>query len=186
MADNDDESLVRQAQCDSLAFASLYDRYVDRIYAYVLRCTNDHAVAQDVTSATFEKALLHLRRYRWQGQSFCAWLYRIAHNETIAIHRKQKILAPLWLWRPDEVSAEQEIESRQKVNELQEVLDFLPDSDREILILRFYEDLSNAEIATIMGCSVHTLYVRTHRALNRLRKELERVRSASREAFNGE
>jgi RNA polymerase sigma-70 factor (ECF subfamily) len=92
----------------------------------------------------------------------------------------------LWLWRPDEVSAEREIESRQQVNELQEVLDFLPDSDREILILRFYEDLSNAESATIMGCSVHTLYVRTHRALIRLRKELERVRNASREAFEGE
>jgi RNA polymerase sigma-70 factor (ECF subfamily) len=186
MTTNDDETLIRQAQNDPQAFACLYDRYVDRIYTYVLRRTNDDAVAQDVTSATFEKALRHLRQFRWQGKSVCAWLYRIARNEAISIHRKQKFLTALSIGHPFSQQTEQEIENRQQVNELQRGLNRLSETDREVLMLRFYEGLSNEDVATILRCSVNTLYARTHRALGRLKKEVEDKHGASGEALEGE
>ncbi len=71
MLDND-RQLVEQAQNDPAAFAVLYDRYVDRIFAYAQRLMQDEAAAQDVTAVTFEKALRHIRRYQWQGSSFAA------------------------------------------------------------------------------------------------------------------
>ncbi|KAA3659718.1 MAG: RNA polymerase subunit sigma-70, partial [Chloroflexi bacterium] len=87
MRNHDDEALVKQAQTDPNAFGALYDRYVDRIYAYAYRQVQEAALAQDVTAVTFEKALRHIRKYRWQGKSFCAWLYRIARNEAMSHHR---------------------------------------------------------------------------------------------------
>jgi len=78
MTDNDDKSLAEAARIDPQVFATLYDRYVDRIYAYALRQVGEVSQAQDVTSATFEKALRNLRHQGWRGDSFLAWLYQIA------------------------------------------------------------------------------------------------------------
>lgn len=186
MTQTNEQTIIQQAQHDPQAFAILYDRYIDRIYAYTLRQTGNEALAQDATSATFEKALRHLRRYRWQGQTFCAWLYRIARNEAIAIHRKQRFLAPLSLGRLGEPNAEQVLDTQLQSDDVQLALARLPGRDQELLILRFYEDLSNAEIASILGCSVQSLYVRVHRALSRLRKELEAIENVSGEVVQGE
>lgn len=71
MRNCDDEAPVALAQTDPEAFAALYDRYGDRIYAYAYRHVQDAVPAQDVTAVTFEKALRHIRKYRWQGKSFC-------------------------------------------------------------------------------------------------------------------
>ncbi|GIK55769.1 MAG: hypothetical protein HND44_03030 [Chloroflexi bacterium] len=71
MLDND-QTLIEQAKHDPQAFARLYDRYVDRIYRYAYRQTGDEALAQDVTAVTFERALRHIQRYQWRGQSVLA------------------------------------------------------------------------------------------------------------------
>src|SRR6185437_10519764 len=87
---------IEQARNDSAAFAALYDCYIERIYVYVARQTGDDDLAKDITAATFEKALRNLRRYRWQGVSFGAWLFRIAHNEIVQHYRKQKLFASVF------------------------------------------------------------------------------------------
>lgn len=185
MTVSDELTLIQRAQSDPQAFATLYDRYVDRIFSYAYRQTGDEALAQDVTSATFEKALRHLRRYRWQGKIFCAWLYRIARNEAIGLHRKQRLLAPLEWARGSSPDSEQTVERRQQADELNRALANLAGKDREVLTLHFFEELSSAEVAEILGCTTNSVYVRLHRAQERLRKELERLAQAGRGRLQG-
>jgi RNA polymerase sigma-70 factor (ECF subfamily) len=172
--DNDEQRLVELACQDSQAFGALYDRYVDRIYAYAARQSNgDATLAQDITAATFEKALRHLQRYRWQGVSFCAWLYRIARNELIQHHRRQRFLAPFSNWQASEARVEKAAQANEQRDELHEALSRLPAKDREVITLRFFEELSSAEVAEVLNCSTSQVYLRLHRALGRLRQELE-------------
>lgn len=174
MPNFDDQVLVEQAQSDPQAFGALYDRYVNRIYGYAYRQTHDEALAQDVTAVTFEKALRHIRKYQWQGKSFVAWLYRIARNEIIQQHRKQKFLAP---WRKNgQVTegrlVEESVQSHERRQQLHAALAQLKTKDREIISLRYFEGLSGEETAVILGCSPANAHVRLHRALKRLRQQL--------------
>jgi RNA polymerase sigma-70 factor, ECF subfamily len=179
MTDLDEQTLVEQAQSDPRAFAALYDRYIGRIYTYAYRQTADETLAQDVTSATFEKALRHIRRYRWQGTGFCAWLYRIARNEIAQHHRRQRFLRPLFEWWATERRAtETAVQTRERHHQLHTALAELSARDREIVSLRYFEALSSEEVAEVLGCSTQVVYVRLHRALQRLRQHLDRVEMA--------
>jgi RNA polymerase sigma-70 factor (ECF subfamily) len=171
--DNDDQSLAEAARSDPQAFAALYDRYIDRIYTYALRQAGDVSLAQDVTSATFEKALRQLRRQGWRGHSFLAWLYRIARNEAIHHYRQGRRLAELSPDLPDGVDQEAEWQSCQERLQLDRALERLSGRDQEVLSLRFLEGLTSAETAEVLGCSLPNLYVQLHRALQRLRKLME-------------
>src|ERR1700681_2381906 len=71
---------VMAAQRDRAAFAPLYERYVDQIHAYVYTLTHDMEQADDVTAATFAKAIEELPRFEWRGVPYSAWLYRVAGN----------------------------------------------------------------------------------------------------------
>lgn len=173
MPDTDEQALIGQAQRDPQAFAALYDRYVDRIYVFVYRRTHDEASAQDVTSVTFEKALRHLGRFRWQGVSFGAWLYRIARNEIAQHHRRQRFTFSLSDWHALEGATGTAAPTHEAHADLQAAFSRLSDNDQELLTLRFYEDLSSAEVAAVLGCSTPNVYLRLHRALGRLRHHLE-------------
>ncbi|MCL4264619.1 MAG: RNA polymerase sigma factor [Anaerolineae bacterium] len=173
MLDND-QTLIEQAKRDPQAFAWLYDRYVDRIYRYAYRQTGDEALAQDVTAVTFERALRHIQRYQWRGQSVLAWLYRIARNEAISQQRKRKWLTPWPLMGQTETRAtETAVLHHQRHEALHHALTRLPAKDREIIALRFFEELSGEEVAEVLACSPNTMYVRLHRALKRLQSQLE-------------
>ena len=77
---DDERLLIESAQADPARFVELYDRNVDRVYAYVSRRAGSRVVAEDVTSAVFEQALSHLGKFEWRGIPFAAWLCRIAAN----------------------------------------------------------------------------------------------------------
>lgn len=170
---SDDSSLASAAQEDPQAFAALYDRYMRRLYAYALRQTGSQPIAQDVTSATFEKALRHLRRKGWQSGSFLAWLYCIARNETIHQYRKSSRLVDLPEHAASVGDQEAALDANQEKLQLRKALSRLPARDQEVLNLRFLEGLSSAEAAEVLGCSLQNLYLQVHRALQKLRKELE-------------
>ena len=175
MTDVDEKALVEQAQRDPQAFAALYDRYVERIYAFAYRRTQDEAAAEDMTSVTFEKALRHIRSYRWQGVSFGAWLYRIARNEVAQHHRRKRFTLPLLQWHVSETNVEASVQTSEQRDAVQAAFARLSEGDQEVLTLRFFEELSSAEVAEVLGCSVQNVYLRLHRALGRLRKHLEAV-----------
>lgn len=182
MLDND-QSLVRQAQQDPLAFGKLYDLYVDRIYHYAFRQTGDETLAYEVTAVTFEKALIHIQQYEPRGVSFLAWLYRIARNEAITQHRKRKWLAP---WRiigqTEERATETAVLRQQEYHQLHQALARLSAKDREIIHLRYFELLTSEEVAAVLNCSTANVYVRLHRALKKLSgqmQKMDRIREVS-------
>jgi len=190
MTHADEATLVERARQDPTAFAALYDRYVERIYAYVARQVEDTAVAQDVTAATFEKALRHIRRYRPGETGLAPWLYTIARHEIAQHYRRSRFAVP---WRGRDGDGEDEpppakshdgrpIESLLLAGErdgaLHAALRRLSAADRDLLTLRFLEELPTEDVAAILGCSRANVYVRLHRALARLRGQLERADEA--------
>ena len=76
----DERRLIEAAQADPARFVDVYERYVDRIYAFVSRRTGSRAVAEDITSQVFEQALGTIGRFEWRGVPLSAWLFRIASN----------------------------------------------------------------------------------------------------------
>jgi len=175
-----DAILIERARTDPQAFGILYERYVDRIYSYVYYRTGNHADAEDLTAKTFYRAMQHIRRYQDRGLPFSAWLYRIAHNLVANWHRdrgkRQMVsldeLHSLTLGEGPERTAER----RERTETLLRVIRSLPPERQELLILKFVEHLSNAEIGKIMGRSegaIKSLYHRTLLSLRELYEELE-------------
>jgi RNA polymerase sigma-70 factor (ECF subfamily) len=173
MSTCEEQGLIEKARRDPQAFAALYDRYVQPIYRFALGRTGDPALAEDITSATFEKALRHLRKYGWKGSSYLAWLYRLAYQQMIQYYRSNHRLVPLTAEQSEESKVESQAQTSIQRQALRQAYQRLSDDDQELIALRLFDQLSGAEVAEILDCSVQNVYVRTYRALNRLRRELE-------------
>lgn len=175
-----DAVLIERARADPEAFGVLYERYVDRIYSYVYYRTGNHADAEDLTAKTFYRAMQHIRRYQDRGLPFSAWLYRIAHNLVANWHRDRSKRQMVSL---DELHSltvgegpERAAEKRERAELLLRVIRGLPPERQELLILKFVEHLSNAEIGKIMGRSegaIKSLYHRTLLSLRELYENLD-------------
>ena len=171
--------LVERAKMDPSAFSELYERYVDRIYAYVYYRTGDPRDAEDLTARVFYRALAHMPEFHQTGAPFVAWLYRIAHNLVANWHRDRSRHpeVPLDLWEPvplqDGVPHAQAVRSETQSN-LLEAIRGLPWERQQLLILKFVDGLSNLEIGNILGRSEGAIKSLYHRTLLSLREELEK------------
>ena len=171
MAADDDRALVEAAKADPARFAELYDRHVGRVYAYVSRRTGDRATAEDVTADVFEHALTHLRQFEWRGTPFIAWLYRIAANAIADRWRKESRAVTERGAQPPGDREADDIERRVVLSQL---VDRLPDAQRQVVRLRFGEERSIREIADALGRSEGAVKQLQLRALEQLRKEMSR------------
>ncbi|HSH02168.1 MAG TPA: sigma-70 family RNA polymerase sigma factor [Anaerolineae bacterium] len=171
MSPEQEQALITAAKTDPEAFGQLYDHFIDAIYNYIYYQTKDHIAAQDITATTFEKALNALPNYTWTGKPLGAWLYRIAHNEIVNHWRRQK-KAPLPLspWWGQASGVETAVETHETLAAIKTAMNHLSPQDQEILALRYWDDLSTEELAAALDCQPNTIYVRVHRALNRLKK----------------
>jgi RNA polymerase sigma-70 factor (ECF subfamily) len=179
----DEDRLVEMAKADPEAFGELYERYVTRIYNYIYYRTGNHHDAEDVTARVFQRALQHIPNYVNRGLPFSAWLYRIAHNLVVNWHRdkgRRKVVPlddlPLGSLRTD--APERVAESREERDLLLSSIHSLPDDRQQLIILKFVERLSNAEIGAIMGRSEGAVKSLYHRTLLALRTEIERQQNA--------
>jgi len=176
--DSKEESiLIERAKTDKEAFGQLYERYVDRIYNYVYYRTGNAADAEDLTARIFERAINHIGNYRDQGVPFSAWLYRIAHNLVANWHRdrsRRKIVSidDVSQWVVTDHGPEFATQLMQDKEALLEALGRLPADRQELLILKFVERLSNAEIGNIMGRSEGAIKSLYHRTLLALREDM--------------
>ena len=171
-------ALIEVAKGDADAFGELYRRHVDRIYTYVYYRTGNAHDAEDLTARTFHQALTHLARYTDHGVPFVAWLYRIAHNLVANWHRdrsrKQEIPLddiPILPTKGDH--PEKNLVRSQEQESLLKMIRTLPSERQNLLILKFVEDMSNAEIGAIMGRSEGAVKSLYHRTLLALRDQLE-------------
>jgi RNA polymerase sigma-70 factor (ECF subfamily) len=165
--DDDDRGLVEAAKRDPAQFAELYDRHVDRVYAYVSRRTGDRAAAEDVTSEVFHHALAHIGSFEWRGTPFVAWLYRIAANALADRWRKEGRREV-----GDGVPDAHDIDDIERRVALAQLVERLPDGQRQVIELRFGEDRSIREIAAALDRSEGAVKQLQLRALERLRKEM--------------
>ena len=168
---------VKLAMKDPKQFQTLYDRYFSIIFNYVYRKIDDEDVTADLTSQTFFKALQHLKKYKFRGVPFSAWLYRIAANE---VNRHYRLTNGKQIFSFDEREfehlIEQNVDNEQEVNieYILEQMHKMSESDIGILELRFFESKSFAEIAFILEVNEATAKMRTYRAIEKLRKLLKR------------
>jgi RNA polymerase sigma-70 factor, ECF subfamily len=174
----EENRLVELAKSDPEAFGELYERYVTRIYNYIYYRTGNHHDAEDVTARVFQRALQHIPNYVNRGLPFSAWLYRIAHNLVVNWHRdkgRRKVVPlddlPLGSLRTD--APERITESREERDLLLASIHALPDDRQQLIVLKFVERLSNAEIGAIMGRSEGAVKSLYHRTLLALRTEIE-------------
>lgn len=167
------EVLARAVQGDSDAFGELYKRYVGRIYNYIYYRTGDPFDAEDLTARVFMRAMHHIRSYRDRGLPFSAWLYRIAHNLVANWYRdnsrRQEIsLEKIALSHFSADYPENVLVQTQEREILLAVIRCLPPERQQLLIMKFVERFSNAEIGQIMGRTegaIKSLYRRTLLAL---------------------
>ena len=168
---------VKLAMKDPEQFQVLYDRYFLAIFRYVYRKIDNEEITADLTSQTFFKALQHLKKYKFRGVPFSAWLYRIAANE---VNRHYRITNKKQVYSFDEREFESLIEQNadhEQELDIEYILDQMrnmSDSDIGILELRFFDNKSFAEIAFILNINEATAKMRTYRAIEKLRKLLKR------------
>jgi RNA polymerase sigma-70 factor (ECF subfamily) len=176
--DSKEESiLIQRAKTDPEAFGQLYERYVDRIYNYVYYRTGNAADAEDLTARIFERAIKHIGNYQDQGVPFSAWLYRIAHNLVANWHRdrsRRKIVSidDVSQWVVTDHGPEFATQLMQDKEALLEAIGRLPADRQELLIFKFVELMSNAEIGAIMGRSEGAIKSLYHRTLLSLREDM--------------
>jgi len=172
-----DAALMAAARTDPDAFRELYDRYAERIHGYFARRTRDDAAALDLTAETFAQAWLVRARFRDEAAGSAApWLFGIARNALLmsvrrgAIERRSTERLGL-MGRLDHAPATAAPDETW-ADGADELLQTLPESQREAVRLRIIEDLDYARVADALGTSPSAARVRVHRGLEALRHRL--------------
>lgn len=170
--------LVSAAQDgDTDAFGELYDRYVDTIYRYVLFRVGDAALAEDVTSETFLRALRRIGSVSYQGRDVGAWFVTIARNlvlDHIKSSRYRLEVPTAELADTNEVQhgPEQEVLASATSDVLLRCVGQLNPDQRECIVLRFLQGMSVAETAALMRRNEGAIKALQHRAIRRLARLL--------------
>ncbi len=174
----EDDVLKSASLGDRDAFGQLYERYAERIFNYIYYRTGNVHDAEDLTARVFQRAMNHIKNYTDRGAPFAAWLYRIAHNLVANWHRdrsrKQEIpLDDLPILPSKGDHPEKNLVRSQEQEALLRIIRTLPSERQTLLILKFVEDMSNAEIGVIMGRSEGAVKSLYHRTLLALRDQLQ-------------
>ena len=181
---NDSELISLYINGNERAFETLVHRYKSKVYTTIYLIVKDTYVAEDLMQDTFIKAVDVLRsgRYNEEGK-FLPWVLRIAHNMAIDNFRRDKRYPTIVLEDGSNVFntfdfAEDSYEERQikeeTHNHLRDLIKRLPDQQREVLVMRHYEDMSFQEIAEATGVSINTALGRMRYALINLRKMMSK------------
>lgn len=180
----DDALVALYSKGNNQAFDILLERYKDKLYSYIYFVIRNEEQTEDLFQETFVKAIVTIQQGRYSADGkFGAWLTRIAHNLVIDFFRQE---------RNENVVSNDEVEidlfnnanlsddtiETQMVNEqvlcdVRRLMDFLPENQREVVYMRFYQDLSFKEIAEITGVSINTSLGRMRYALLNLRRMAE-------------
>jgi RNA polymerase sigma-70 factor, ECF subfamily len=168
--DLEERALIQAAQTDPARFVDVYDRYFHRVYAYVVRRTLSREEAEDITSTVFERALAHLPKFEWRGTPLVAWLFRIAAN---AIADRQQSIARDGYDSQRSATDAFETEDIERRAMIFQLVERLPELQRQVIELRFVEGKSIREIAAALDRSEGAIKQLQLRALENLRKDME-------------
>jgi len=177
-------NLLQRAQdtCDPTAFDGLYLLFADRVFRYLLARIGDPDLADDITAQVFLRLIEKINIYRIGPRDnvaiFSAWLYRLAHNKMVDVLRSHKRSQESPLEQAAHIDSGYSMEAVEDHLDFQQILNtlrILNDQQREVIVLRFVEELSIAETAQVMQKSEGAVKALQHRALETLRRHLQDV-----------
>ena len=180
----DDMLVALYSKGNDKAFDVLLSRYQGKIFNYILFIVRNQELAEDIFQETFVKAIVTMQQGRYNADGkFGAWITRIAHNLVIDSFRQERNENTI---SNDETevdllndvdlcddNVEVQMVNDQTLTDVRRLVDALPDSQREVVYMRYYQDLSFKEIAEIVGVSINTALGRMRYALLNMRKIAE-------------
>ena len=180
----DEQLVVSYSEGNNQAFDILLSRYENRLFSYIYFIVRNNELAEDIFQDTFVKAITTIRQGRYtENGKFPAWITRIAHNLIIDYFRQEKnenvvsnddsevdLLNNINL---SERTIESEIIEGQIKDDVRELVKLLPDNQREVVYMRFYQNLSFKEIAEATGASINMALGRMRYAILNLRRMAE-------------
>jgi len=181
-----EEELIRRAQrFDQDALSWLYQLYYPKLYNYAYLQLSDVQQAEDLASEVLLRVLESLKDYRFQGVPVAAWVFRIARNHLIDLHRRRQRRPQVTLYEgiPNADDSPHDAAERSIAQgELRLALRHLTEEQRQVIILKFVEGMDNSSVARVLGRSEGAVKSLQHRALVSLRKILSSQEGAQGEA----
>ena len=182
--DTDDMLVARYSEGDNKAFDELMARYQSKIYNYILFTVRNQEVAEDLFQETFMKAIVTIQQGRYAADGrFGAWITRIAHNlviDTFRTERSENTISndecEVDLLNDADLcddNVEMQMVNDQTLADVRRLVNALPANQREVVYMRYYQDLSFKEIAEITGVSINTALGRIRYALLNMRRMAE-------------
>lgn len=162
-------------------FATIYQEYQKKVFDFVYKRTNNKEVAEDLTSEIFEKILKTIEDFQWQGVSLSAWIFRIARNHIIDHYRKSnkfkndrsfEEVANMLISTVQ--SLEYQIEGVEEEIALYNSLRELTSEEQSLIYYKFFEEMSNKEIAQLTKISESNIGTKLHRIRKKLAKILNK------------
>ena len=180
----DDMLVARYSKGDNKAFDELLVRYQSKLFNYIYFIVRNQEVAEDLFQETFVKAITTIQQGRYTASGrFGAWLTRIAHNLIIDGFRQERTEntmsnedSEVDLFNDADLcddNIEIQLVNEQTLCDVRRLVDALPANQREVVYMRFYQDLSFKEIAEITGVSINTALGRMRYALLNMRRTAE-------------
>lgn len=183
-----EQQLIDLAVTRPEVFGELYDIHYPGVFGYIYRLTGDYTLAGDITSETFLKAFVHLRSFKWKGISISSWFFRIAVNELNQYFRKRSysperlmdlVAADPVQWGQaftrdgnDTISG---IDRAAEFHWVRQLVLSLPTKYRQVIALRYFEELPVRDIADILGKKEGTVKSLLSRGLDKLKKKIDPV-----------
>ncbi len=173
------QDILKQAQNgDEAAFGLIYDHFAGKIFKFIYFRVGHKEVAEDVLSDTFIKGWQKINQVNTPA-ALSGWLYQIAKNNIIDYYRLKKEtvnIDDLENILEDEVDPVDSTNLSIEQKKLLDLLHLLPDDQQQVIKYKFFEDLSNEEIAYVMGKTEGTIRVLQHRAITKLKDLLKHKR----------
>ena len=177
----DEELVVSYAEGNNCAFEILLSRHKQSLFSYILYRVRNRDLADDIFQDTFIKAILTIKQGRYtENGKFRAWITRIAHNLIVDCFRQERNENTVSNdeyefdlfnnFRPCEDNIEVTMVKAQVFDDVRRLVEYLPDTQREVLNMRYYQELSFKEIADKTGVSINTALGRMRYAILNMRK----------------
>jgi RNA polymerase sigma-70 factor (ECF subfamily) len=173
----DADLVVRAKAADQQALTTIYERYSPAIYRYIYYRVGDAEVAEDIRADVFLRMLEGMGRYEDRGWPLSAWLYRIAHDRTIDTLRRRRTRPqlPLETWSGTTDGPESAVDVQLDREELYRTIDQLTEDQRDVIRMRFLQEMSVQEVATAMGRTEGAVKALQHRGIQALARQLQRI-----------
>jgi RNA polymerase sigma-70 factor (ECF subfamily) len=182
-----EHALVASARSDAAAFGELYDAYLPQIYGFIARRVADRTVAEDLTAATFQRALGAVRGADIGNASFGGFLYRVAASAVVDHARRTRRTIPAGV-RARDLDDTGDAEAAESIaidaatrafaaaidrSRLRRALVGMAEEHRRVIVLRYFDRLEIDELCAVLGSSRQTFAVLLHEALRELRAAMD-------------